>query len=69
MAYNSDRQSRNLKIVQKYLNASYVYNLNSDIAHLYRRFKAELIRHYGPKERQKLRKATLGSVGVSDNDL
>jgi tRNA(fMet)-specific endonuclease VapC len=42
---------------------------NEAIAELYGRFKAELIRHFGSKERQKRRRTKIEAIGISDNDL
>lgn len=69
MAYKSDWPERNLRLSQGYLADIDIYSINDEIANLYGRFKAELIRYYGPKERKKLRKTKLESVGISDNDL
>lgn len=69
MAYNSERQQQNLTIVQTYLADIGIYQLNDAIAALYGQFKADIIRHYGPKDRQKRRKTKIESLGISDNDL
>lgn len=70
MAYNSEQQQRNLAHVQAYLADIGIYGINEGtIADLYGQFKADLIRYYGPKERQKCRKTRIESIGVSDNDL
>ncbi|WP_121968547.1 type II toxin-antitoxin system VapC family toxin [Leptolyngbya sp. BC1307] len=65
MAYNSEQQEQNLRIAQRYLNALYVYRLNSQIAKLYGQLKAELIHYYGPKRR----KTKIEDIGISDHDL
>lgn len=69
MAYNSERQQENLRRVKLYLADIGIYSLNEPISELYGQFKADLIRRYGPKERQKRRKTKIEDIGVSDNDL
>lgn len=69
MAYNSERQERNLALVQSYLADIGIYRLNDEIADLYGQFKAGIIRHFGPKDRQKRRKTKIETLGMSDNDL
>ena len=69
MAYNSERQQQNLALVQSYLANVGIYRLNDAIANLYGQSKADLIRHFGPKDRQKRRKIKIEALGISDNDL
>ena len=69
MAYNSERRQRNLTLFQTYLADISIYGLNDAIADLYGQFKADLIRHFGPKERQKRRRTKIEAIGISDNDL
>ena len=69
MAYNSEQQQQNLERVRAYLVDVGLYLINEAIAELYGQFKAELIRHFGPKERQKRRKTKIEAIGISDNDL
>ncbi|MFB6277170.1 MAG: type II toxin-antitoxin system VapC family toxin [Halothece sp.] len=69
MAYNSQRKQENLAHIQAYLKDIRIYPLNSMIAESYGQFKAELIRHFGPNERQKRRRTNMASIGISDNDL
>lgn len=69
MAYHSERQQTNLRRVKIYLADIGIYPLNEAIAEIYGEFKSELIRHYGPKEREKRRKTKIEAIGISDNDL
>lgn len=69
MAYHSERQQENLRRAKLYLSDIGIYSLNEFISELYGQFKSDLIRHYGPKERQKRRKTKIEDIGVSDNDL
>ena len=65
MAYNSEQQQRNLQIVQSYLASANIYRLNEEIADLYGQFKARIIRHFGPKDRQKRRRTKIASLGLA----
>lgn len=69
MAYHSERQEENLRRVRAYLAGIGIFTINDGIAELYGQFKSELIRYYGPKERQKRRKVKIEAIGISDNDL
>lgn len=69
MAYNSERRQQNIVTVQSYLASVNIYPLNDAIARLYGQSKADLIRHFGPKNREKRRKTKIEAIGVSDNDL
>ncbi|MBX2862538.1 MAG: type II toxin-antitoxin system VapC family toxin [Leptolyngbyaceae cyanobacterium MAG.088] len=69
MAYNSERRQQNLALVRSYLTNVGIYRLNDEIANFYGQSKADLIRHFGPKDRQKRRKTKIEALGISDNDL
>lgn len=69
MAYNSKQKQQNLASVKAYLAETNIYPLNAAIAENYGSFKADLIHHFGPKERQKRRRTKIESIGISDNDL
>ena len=69
MAHNSERREANLQRVRAYLANIGIYSLNDAISDLYGQFKSELIRYYGPKEREKRRKTKISAIGVSDHDL
>lgn len=69
MAYHSEQRQANLDRVKTYLYNIGVYTLNDAISNLYGQFKSDLIRYYGPKEREKRRKTKISAIGVSDNDL
>lgn len=69
MAYHSERRQANLQHVKTYLANIGIYSLNEAIAELYGEFKSDLLRHYGPKNREKRRKTKIETIGISDNDL
>jgi len=69
MAYHSERRQSNLRRIKAYLADIGIYSLNEAISELYGEFKSDLIRHYGPKEREKRRKTKIEAIGISDNDL
>ena len=69
MAYNSQKQAANLVRVQNFLDAILVYNLDSQTTQQYAQLKADLMKRFGPKEKEKRRRFTLSHLGVSENDL
>lgn len=69
MAYHSERRQENLRRVKTYLADIGIYSLSEPISELYGEFKSDLIRHYGPKDREKRRKTKIDAIGISDNDL
>lgn len=69
MAYKSQRKQQNLAHIQSYLKDICIYPLSSSIAEYYGKFKADLINYFGPKEREKLRRTKMQTIGISDNDL
>lgn len=69
MAAKSEHQDANLARIEAMLSSLPVYPADRAAADWYGTIKAALINRFGPKERAKRRKATLVSVGVSENDL
>ena len=69
MAAKSERRTANMARVESLLSSLPVHPADSAAATWYGTFKAALIDRFGPKERAKRRRATLVSVGVSENDL
>ena len=69
MAHYSQKQAANLTRVQNFLDAISVHSLDTQAIREYAHLKADVMRHFGPKEKSKRRHFTLSQLGVSDNDL
>ncbi|NTW97258.1 MAG: type II toxin-antitoxin system VapC family toxin [Oscillochloris sp.] len=69
MAAKSERRTANMARVESLLSSLPVHPADAAAATWYGTFKDALIDRFGPKERAKRRRATLVSVGVSENDL
>jgi tRNA(fMet)-specific endonuclease VapC len=69
MAEKSDRREENRKRTERLLISFLVYGLGDATADWYGTLKAQLIDHFGPKDRAKRRHTTLAQIGISDNDL
>lgn len=69
MAEKSGQKAQNLPFVHAFLQRFHSYPISSETADIYGKLKADLMRHFGPKEKNKRRKITLQQLGFSDNDL
>lgn len=69
MAAKSEHRQANLRRVESLLQKLPIHPVDSESADWYGTLKAALIDHFGPKERAKRRRATIASIGVSENDL
>ena len=69
MAENSQQRQSNLNRVIEFLNNILVYEIDSKTANIYGAFQADLMRHFGPKEKKKRRRTRLIDIGVSQHDL
>src|SRR5712692_8738165 len=67
MAHKSQRAGENLNHVTSMLGAMDVLEIDQDTADVYGRLKAEMCRHFGPKNPGA--KFDFHSLGISDNDL
>jgi tRNA(fMet)-specific endonuclease VapC len=69
-AYKSDYITENISSVQNLLELmGEVYEIDAETIWIYGRLKAEILRRFGPKDKQKQRKFRLESLGFFDNDL
>lgn len=69
MAQKSEQRQSNLARVQAFLEDVRLYFMDEETADIYGEFKAEIIAHFGPRERKKRRKTRIEELGVSENDL
>ena len=69
MADNSQQKTENLARVQEFLNDIGVYFVDEETANIYGQFKAEIINHFGPRERRQRRRTRIEELGIHDNDL
>jgi tRNA(fMet)-specific endonuclease VapC len=69
MAYKSARQNENLLSIQSFLNDIDILPIDDKVADVYGELKAALIDHFGPKEKEKRRNATIEKLGFKENDL
>jgi len=69
MAQNSQRQLENIENVQNFIRDIRSYPITSITSEIYGEFKAELIRHYGAREKVKRRQTKLSDIGIQESDL
>ena len=69
MAQKSEQKTTNLVRVKEFLEDINLYFVDEKAADIYGEFKAEIISHFGPKEKNKRRKTKIEHLGISDNDL
>lgn len=69
MAEKSQQQEENYQKVSKFVDSITLYMIDDAIADCYGKLKAQILRHFGPKDRQRRSKETIQKLGFSDNDL
>lgn len=69
MAENSQQRQSNLNRVIEFLNQILIYEIDSKTAEIYGLFQADLMRRFGPREKNKRPRTRLIDIGVSQHDL
>ena len=69
MVQKSERQSENQQAVERFLQGISLYPISGSVANAYGKLKGDIMNRLGPKNKAKRRKATVQSLGFSDNDL
>lgn len=69
MMEKSQQRVLNLQRVQLFFRDIRVLPVDDETADIYGAFKAEIVRHFGPRERSKQRRARIEQLGVGENDL
>ena len=69
-AYKSEHITENISSILNLLERMCeVYGIDTETIWIYGRLKAEILRRFGPKDKQKQRNFRLESLGFFDNDL
>lgn len=69
MVEKSERQAENLEKVTQFVEAINIYRIDDAVADCYGQLKGKILKHFGPKDREKRSKITIQKLGFSDNDL
>ena len=69
MAYKSKQVELNLNLIVDFLNDLEIYPINDETSKYYGELKANLLNHYGPKEKNKRIKTKIEEIGFTENDL
>ncbi len=69
MAWKSAQRADNLANIEAFLHDIYIHPVDSEVADVYGQLKAMLFDRFGPREKQARRRATLESIGFTENDL
>ncbi|KOP25260.1 twitching motility protein PilT [Hapalosiphon sp. MRB220] len=69
MAQNSHQKSANLIKINAFLRRINLYGIDKETTEIYGDFKSEIIKQFGPKEKNKRKTIQLNTIGISENDL
>jgi tRNA(fMet)-specific endonuclease VapC len=69
MGENSEQKTENLSIICEFLKDIAVYNIDSDTSAIYAQLKAQIMNHFGPKDKKKRRQTKISNLGIGENDL
>ena len=69
-AYKSERVTDNIAAVMRLQErVAEIYGIDDGTSWIYGRIKAEMMKRFGPRDKQKQRSFKLESLGIFDNDL
>jgi tRNA(fMet)-specific endonuclease VapC len=69
MGWKSTQRTDNLINIESFLQDIYIHPVDGEVADAYGQLKAALFERFGPREKQARRRATLESIGFTENDL
>ena len=69
MTEKSQQHEENYQKVSEFVNAITLYMIDDAISDCYGKLKAQILRHFGPKNREKRNKVTMQKLGFGENDL
>ncbi|MDZ8183972.1 MAG: type II toxin-antitoxin system VapC family toxin [Nostoc sp. ChiSLP02] len=69
MAQNSHQKAANLIKINAFLKRINLYGIDKETTEIYGDFKSEIIKQFGPKEKNKRKTTKLNTIGISENDL
>ncbi len=69
MADHSEQQASNLQLIEDFFADIYIFTIDNAVADTYGQLKADMLKHFGPKEKAQRRKARIEHFGIGDNDL
>ncbi|MEH2305850.1 type II toxin-antitoxin system VapC family toxin [Nostoc sp.] len=69
MAQNSHQKAANLIKINAFLKRINLYGIDKETTEIYGDFKSEIIKQFGPKEKNKRKTIKLNTIDISENDL
>lgn len=69
MAHKSERKEENIRAVQRFLARVRIVHSDMETCQVYAALKEAIVRHLGPKQRQKRKTVRIHQIGLDDNDL
>jgi tRNA(fMet)-specific endonuclease VapC len=69
MAWKSAQRTDNLQSIESFLQDIFIRPVDREVADIYEQLKSSLFDRFGPREKGARRRATLESIGFTENDL